>query len=108
MSNPKSPLATASSKDIITFLDDVRIVLGLSQRQMDSLVLLLTKADGAHLDFHLGNVDIFFCSDVSEDSGDKEIIVGMCTSQKNCANTISYKIPQAYLHHVTKENSFVR
>ena len=108
MSNKKSPLVTASTKDIITFLDEVRIALGLSQQQMDTVILLLMKAEGAHLHFRVGNMDILFGSNPPEESGDKEISVEMCTSQKNYANTISYKIPQAYIHSVTKKSSFVK
>ena len=105
--NQKSPLVTASSKDIITFLDEVRIALGLSQQQMDTLILLLAKANGAYLQFRMGNMDILFGSDSLEDLDDKEITVEMYTSQKNYANTISYKIPRVYLHSVKKKSSFV-
>lgn len=108
MSNEKSPLVTASTKDIITFLDEIRMTLGLSQKQMDTVILLLVKANGAHLHFRAGNMDILLGSNPPEDSGDKEISIEMCTSQKNYANTISYKIPQAYIHSVIKKSSFVK
>jgi hypothetical protein len=108
MSDEKSPLVTASTKDIITFLDDIRIALGLSQQQMDTVILLLMKAEGADLHFRVGNMDISFGSYPSEDSDDKEITVEMCTSQKNYANTITYNIPQVYIHSVKKKSSFVK
>lgn len=53
-------------------------------------------------------MDILFGSNPPEDSGDKEISVEMCTSQKNYANTISYKIPQSYIHSVMKKSAFVK
>ena len=108
MLNEKSPLVTASSKDLITFLDDIRIALGLSQQQMNTLILLLQKANRAHIHFHIGNMDILFGNSPSEDSDDKEITVEVRTSQKNYANTISYKIPQVYLHSVKTKSSFVK
>ena len=108
MLNEKSPLVTASTKDIITFLDEVRIALGFSQQQMDNVILLLMKAEGVHLHFRMGNMHIGFGSDSLDDSDGKEITVEMCTTQKNYANTISYKIPQAYLHSVKKNSSFVK
>jgi len=62
----------------------------------------------------VGNIGIFFGSNFLEDSdnkeisvSDKEITVGMSTSQKNCTNTISYKIPQIYIRSVMKKGSFV-
>jgi competence protein ComGF len=108
MMNEKSTLDTASTKDIITFLDDIQIALGLSQQQMNTVILLLAKAEVAHLYFRIGNMDIKFGSYHSEDSDDKEITVETCTSQKNYANTISYKIPQIYIHSVKKKSSFVK
>jgi hypothetical protein len=107
MSDEKFPLVTASTKDIITFLDDIRIALCFSQQQMDTVILLLMKAEEAILRFSIGNMDISFGSYPSEDSDDKEITVEMCTSQKNYANTIMYRIPQVYLHSVKKKSSFV-
>jgi hypothetical protein len=108
MSNEKSPLVTASTKDIITFLDDVRVALGLNQQQMDTVILLLMKAEGANLHFSIGNVDISFGSYLSGDLDDtKEITVERCITQENYANTISYKIPQVYLRSVRKKSSFV-
>ena len=104
----KSTLVTASTKNIITFLDDIRIALCLSQQQMNTVILLLEKAKGAHLHFRIGNMDILFGSNPSEDSDDKEITVEVRTSQKNYANTISYKIPQVYLHSVKEKSSFVK
>jgi len=108
MMNEKSTLATASTKDIITFLDDIRIALGLSQQQMNTVILLLAKAEVAHLHFRIGNMDINFGSYQSDDSDGKEITVETCTCQKNYANAISYKIPQVYIHSVKKKSSFVK
>jgi hypothetical protein len=108
MSNQNSHLVTASTKDIITFLDEVRIALGLSQQQMDTLILLLVEAEGAHLRFRMGNIEIIFGTDRLGELDDREITVDMCTSQKNYASTISYKIPQIYLQSVKKKNTFVK
>jgi len=108
MSNKKFPLVTESTKDTITFLSDVRIALALSQQQMDTLILLLAKAEGANVHFHVGNMDIEFESYNLEDSDDKQITVAMGISQKNYTNIIRYNIPQAYLHSVKKKNSFVK
>jgi hypothetical protein len=113
MSNQNSRFVTVSSRDIITFLDDVRMALGLSQRQMDNVLSLLAKADGAYLQFRVGNIGIYFGSNSLEDSGDKEIPVSdkeitveMSNRQKNCTNTVSYKIPQIYIRSVMKKSLF--
>jgi hypothetical protein len=110
MPNQKTHLASVSSKDIITFLDEVRIAFGLSQQQLDTVILLLAKADGAYLQFHKGNIGIFFGSNSSEVSNDKEISISdkeitveMSTRQRNYTNTISYKIPQVYIRAITKK-----
>ena len=107
MPNRKSPFVSTSTKDIITFLDDVRIALGFSQRQIDTMILLLMKADGANLHFHVGNIGVSFDSFTSEDSDLKEITVEKHIRQKNYSNTISYKIPQVYINSVMKKSSFV-
>lgn len=89
--NQKSPFVITSSKDIISFLDDVRIALGLSQQQMETLILLLVEAQDAHLHFRIGNMDILFGSDSLEDSEDKKIFVEMCTSQKTTQTPLAIK-----------------
>jgi hypothetical protein len=108
MTKQKSPLVSVSSKDILSFLEEVRLILGLNRQQMDTMILLLVEAEGAHLHFRIGNINVLFGSDTSDDSGVKEISVEMCASQKNFANTISYKIPPIYLDSVKKKNSFVK
>jgi hypothetical protein len=109
--NQKYPFSNTPSKDIIAFLDEVRIALDLSQQQMDILFLLLMKAEDVDFRFRIGNMNIIFgssSSSLSDELDDKEITVEMCISQKNYANTISYKIPQVYLHSVKKKSSFVK
>ena len=88
MLKEKSTLVTASAKNIITFLDDIRIALGLSQQQMNTVILLLEKAKGAHLHFSIGNMDILFASNPSEDSDDKEVPL-KCVPVKKITQTPS-------------------
>jgi len=53
MLNGKSPLVAASTTEIVTFLEEVQSALGLSQQQMDTVILLLMKAEAGVLRFIL-------------------------------------------------------
>jgi hypothetical protein len=109
MTKKNSSLIVASKKDLISFLDEIQITLGLSQQKMDTLILLLVQSQDAHLHFRKGNMDITFSSDnFSEDPEDSEFSFEVCTGQVNYTSTISYKIPQSYLHSIKKKSSFVK
>jgi hypothetical protein len=60
--NKKYLFTNTPSKDIIAFLDEVRIALDLNQQQMDILFLLLMKAEDADFRFSIGNINLIFCS----------------------------------------------
>lgn len=105
MLNEKSPLIMLSTKDVIKFLDGIREVLGLSQEQMDTTILLLDKCETCDLNFRIGNMLITFDCLPSEDSDEKQITVERYIRQGNCASSIRFDIPQVYIRSVKKKSS---
>jgi hypothetical protein len=104
MLNEKLPLFL-STKDVINFLENIRIMLGFTQEQMDFTILLLDKCETCNLNFRNGKTLITFnCYGDSDDAGDKKITCERYIRQDNYASSISFDIPRSYIELVKKKS----
>jgi hypothetical protein len=108
MLNEKSPLFL-STKDVINFLENIRIMLGFTHEYMDFTILLLDKCETCSLNFRNGKTLITFnCYGDCDDVGDKKITCERYIRQDNYANSITFDIPRAYIELVKKRSSFAK
>jgi hypothetical protein len=97
------PKISASSQGFIKLLEDIRLLLGLSQEEMHGTLSLLEKADWGSLRFSRGNIDIRFESYRLERLNSNEISVELEVKEEDLTRSVKYNIPRAYLRLVKKK-----
>ena len=78
-------------------LEDVRLLLGLSQEELVSALSLLEKADYGSLQFVRGNTNIRFQSSSSTRSIYSDISVEIELQEDGVKHTVEYQIPRSVL-----------
>jgi len=86
--SPTTKFASVSlPEDPYLALEEVRKILGLSEKQLDFLLALLWKADDGHLDFHVGNVCVEF---FNRSFDEKEIVLDIEVERENTTHSVKY------------------
>lgn len=91
------PKLNASSKSISKTLEDIRLLLGLSEEEVATALSLLEKVDVGNLHFTRGNTDIRFQSYRSERSNCSDISVELEVREDDITRTIKYSLPRAII-----------
>ena len=108
MLNEKSRLFL-STKDVINFLENIRIMLDFTQEYMDFTILLLDKCETCNLNFRNGKTLITFnCYGESDDASNKKITCELYIRQDNYSNSITFDVPRTYIELVKKRSSLAK
>ncbi len=78
-------------------LEEVRLLLGLTQEELASILMLLEKVDYGSLHFERGNTNIRFQSSWSTRSIYSDVIVEVEVKDDNVKHSIEYQIPRSVL-----------
>jgi hypothetical protein len=78
-------------------MEDVRLLLGLSQEEVAHVLSLLEKTDFGSLHYTRGNTDIRFQSLRSDHSKYSDIILEVAVREGDITNTIKYNLPRAFI-----------
>jgi len=97
MSKEILPKLNASSQSIGKMLEDVRLLLGLSQEEVADVLSLLEKVDIGSLHFTRGNTDIRFQSYRSDHSNCSDISLELEVREDDITRTIKYSLPRAFI-----------
>lgn len=94
-------------QSISKMLEDIRVLLGLSQEEFTSVLSLLEKVDFGSLDFRRGSTKITFYCSSSVDSTYSGISIEIQVGEGDVKQTVEYDIPMSILQHLTKVTSQV-
>ena len=98
-----SPKRKASSQSIGKMMEDVQLMLGLSQEEVAYLLSLLEKADFGELHFFRGNTNIRFAKILPEGKYGK-ITLKVNIEDGDIRSTNVFTIPRAFIRLAKKES----
>ncbi len=97
------PKLKALTQSIDKMMEDVQLMLGLSQKEVAHLLLLLEKADFGHLAFFRGNIYLRFQKeDPLEKYSRITLIVEIVDS--DIPNRTEYTIPRGFIRLAKRKN----
>jgi hypothetical protein len=96
------PKLKASSQSIGEMMEDVRLLLGLSQEELVSALSFLEKVDYGSLHFTRGNTNIRFQSSSSDRSIYSDISIEVEVKEDEVKRTVEYNIPRSILRLLKK------
>jgi hypothetical protein len=85
-------------------MEDVRLMLGLSQEELAHVLLLLEKTDFGSLHYTRGNTDIRFLSLPEGNSKYSEITLVVEVRDGDITNTIKYNLPRAFIRSAKRKS----
>lgn len=97
MPNQILPKFNTTCQSISKMLEDVRLLLGLSQEELVSALSLLEKVDFGSLHFTRGNTDIRFCSSSSVHSICSDISIEVEVKEEDVKHTVEYHISRSVM-----------
>lgn len=98
------PKLSASPHSAIKILEDIRLLLGLSQQEIVSALLLLEKADLGSLHFSRGNTEIRFDSMHSDRLNCSDICIELEVREEDLIRSVKYNIPRTYMRLVKRKS----
>jgi len=98
------PKLKASSQSLGKTMEDVRLMLGLSQEEIVYLLSLLEKTDFGSLHYTRGNTDIRFLSLPGGNSKYCEITLVVEVKDGDITNTIKYILPRDIIRSAKKKS----
>jgi hypothetical protein len=90
------PKLKASSQSIGKMMEDVQLILGLSQEEVAHLLSLLEKADFGNLHFFRGNTNIIFRKTLPEGKCSK-ITLKVNIEDGDIRSTNEYSVPRVFI-----------
>ena len=96
------PKLKASSQSLSKTMEDVRLMLSLSQEELAHLLSLLEKTDFGSLHYTRGNTDIRFLS--LPEGKYSEITLVVEVKDGDITSTIKYTLPRAFIRLAKKKS----